>query len=189
MGQVLPVGGGPLRRLDDDRYGHIPSRRAQTGLSLVKRLITSMLLASAATVAALSIGGTAMAAQPCWQQLINDWYDGRIDRVYPVDCYRQALIHMPEDVAQYSSMRDDISRALQAAIAAQVAAAEAQRLDRAAASTGGCSAAASRARSTAARKRGSCSRPRRTAEIRAAAPSATRSARSDRTARTPFRSR
>jgi hypothetical protein len=84
----------------------------------VKRLITSMLLASAATVAALSMGGTAMAAQPCWQQLINDWYDGRIDRVYPVDCYRQALIHMPEDVAQYSSMRDDISRALQAAIAA-----------------------------------------------------------------------
>lgn len=78
-----------------------------------------MLLASAATVAALSVGGTAMAAQPCWQQLINDWYDGRIDRVYPVDCYRQALIHMPEDVAQYSSMRDDINRALQAAIAAQ----------------------------------------------------------------------
>ncbi len=84
----------------------------------MKRLITSMLLAGAATVAALSIGGTAMAAQPCWQQLINDWYDGRIDRVYPVDCYRQALIHMPEDVAQYSSMRDDINRALQAAIAA-----------------------------------------------------------------------
>lgn len=84
----------------------------------MKRLITSMLLASAAAIGALALGGTATAAQPCWQSLINDWYDGRIDRVYPVDCYRQALIHMPEDVAQYSSMRDDINRALQAAIAA-----------------------------------------------------------------------
>jgi hypothetical protein len=78
-----------------------------------------MLLVGAAGLAALSMAGTAAANEPCWQTLINDWYDGRIDRVYDVDCYRQALVHMPEDVAQYSSLRDDISRALQAAIATQ----------------------------------------------------------------------
>jgi hypothetical protein len=84
----------------------------------VRRLLISILLVGAAGAAALSLAGTAAANEPCWQTLINDWYDGRIDRVYDVDCYRQALVHMPEDVAQYSSLRDDISRALQAAIAA-----------------------------------------------------------------------
>ena len=62
--------------------------------------------------------GQASAKDPCWKTLIDDWYDGRIDNVYPVACYRAALAHMPEDVAQYSTLGDDINRALQAAIAA-----------------------------------------------------------------------
>ena len=65
------------------------------------------------------LSGTAAAKDPCWKTLIDDWYDGRIDNVYPVACYRKALENMPEDVAQYSSLGDDINRALQAAIAAQ----------------------------------------------------------------------
>ncbi len=84
----------------------------------MKRPIALTLLALAAAVVAAFSAGTASAATPCWQTLINDWYDGRIDRVYPVECYREALVHMPEDVAQYSTLRDDINRALQAAIAA-----------------------------------------------------------------------
>jgi hypothetical protein len=85
----------------------------------MRRPIALTLLAVAAAALAALSAGTASAATPCWQVLINDWYDGRIDRVYPVQCYREALIHMPEDVAQYSTLRDDINRALQAAIAAQ----------------------------------------------------------------------
>ena len=65
------------------------------------------------------LSGQAAAREPCWQTLIDDWYDGRIDSVYPVACYRAALVHMPEDIAQYSTLGDDINRALQAAIAAQ----------------------------------------------------------------------
>jgi hypothetical protein len=65
------------------------------------------------------LSGQAAAREPCWQTLIDDWYDGRIDSVYPVSCYRAALVHMPEDIAQYSTLGDDINRALQAAIAAQ----------------------------------------------------------------------
>ncbi len=65
------------------------------------------------------LAGQAAAREPCWQTLIDDWYDGRIDSVYPVSCYRAALVHMPEDIAQYSTLGDDINRALQAAIAAQ----------------------------------------------------------------------
>jgi hypothetical protein len=73
----------------------------------------------AAVAGTLLIAGHAAAQDPCWKTLIDDWYEGRIDNVYPVACYRAALEHMPEDVAQYSSLGDDINRALQAAIAAQ----------------------------------------------------------------------
>jgi hypothetical protein len=78
-----------------------------------------MLLVLAAAAGAILLAGPAAAKDPCWKTLINDWYDGRIDSVYPVACYRAALEHMPEDVAQYSSLGDDINRALQAAVAAQ----------------------------------------------------------------------
>jgi hypothetical protein len=61
----------------------------------------------------------AQAATPCWKQLLNDWYDGRIDNTYPVHCYREALKHLPSDVQTYSSAHDDILRALQSAIAKQ----------------------------------------------------------------------
>jgi len=72
-----------------------------------------------AAAGAFLLAGPAAAKDPCWKTLIDDWYDGRIDNVYPVPCYRAALEHMPEDVAQYSSLGDDINRALQAAIASQ----------------------------------------------------------------------
>jgi cobalamin biosynthesis Mg chelatase CobN len=61
--------------------------------------------------------GPAAAATPCWKKLINDWYDGRIDSIYPIHCYRDAIHHLPTDVQEYSSARDDINRALLAVIA------------------------------------------------------------------------
>jgi hypothetical protein len=84
----------------------------------VRRPIQILLLALAAKATAGAVAGPAAAKTPCWQTLIDDWYDGRIDSVYPVACYREALAHMPEDVAQYSSLEDDINRALAAVIAA-----------------------------------------------------------------------
>jgi hypothetical protein len=58
----------------------------------------------------------AAAGKPaCWQLLLNDWYDGRIDGTYPIHCYQDALKHLPSDVDTYSSARDDIERALQSA--------------------------------------------------------------------------
>jgi hypothetical protein len=86
----------------------------------VRRPIQILLLSLVALAGAAAMTGTAAAAKtPCWQILIDDWYDGRIDSVYPVACYRDALEHMPEDVAQYSSLEDDLNRALAAAIASQ----------------------------------------------------------------------
>jgi hypothetical protein len=66
----------------------------------------------------LASAGPASAAA-CWKALLNDWYDGTIDKVYAIPCYNQAVDHLPTDVANYSSARDDILRALQQVIAAQ----------------------------------------------------------------------
>jgi len=84
----------------------------------VKATFRTSLFLLAAVAGVLLLAGQASAKDPCWKTLIDDWYDGRIDNVYPVPCYRAALAHMPEDVAQYSTLGDDINRALQAAIAA-----------------------------------------------------------------------
>ena len=79
-----------------------------------KQLCRALLIACVVFVA---FSGTASAASPCWKRLLNDWYDGHIDKVYPIPCYHQAIAHLPADVQVYSSARDDIQRALQRAIA------------------------------------------------------------------------
>ncbi len=48
----------------------------------------------------------------CWQRLVQDWADGRIEASYPVGCYRQALTRLPEDLRVYSSAGEDIQAAL-----------------------------------------------------------------------------
>jgi hypothetical protein len=74
--------------------------------------------AAAAVLPAPAASAEAAATVVCWKRLINDWYDGRIDQAYPVRCYREAIAHLPEDVKVYSSAREDIRRALLAAIRA-----------------------------------------------------------------------
>lgn len=79
-----------------------------------------LLLALIAAVAVLAGPGTASAAQPCWQQLVNDyWADFRVDKVYPVSCYREAMEALPRDVEEYSDAQDDLRSALLAAIRVQ----------------------------------------------------------------------
>lgn len=83
----------------------------------MRRPIQIMLIAAAMAAVALIAAGPAMAKEPCWRTLIDDWYDGRIDNVYPVSCYRDALENQPVEIAQYSSLEDDINRALALVIA------------------------------------------------------------------------
>ena len=47
---------------------------------------------------------------------MNDWWDGRIDGIYPAQCYRDAIKNIDEQEAFYSSLPEDLSRALQSAI-------------------------------------------------------------------------
>jgi hypothetical protein len=79
-----------------------------------KFLSPLVVLVVAAGVAASFGVGTAQAST-CSDALIKDWYgDGRIDRTYPVRCYREALKEIPEDQLVYGTLRDDLRRALAA---------------------------------------------------------------------------
>ena len=89
---------------------------------MTKRLLILLALATATFAATLAAPGAAEAAKPCWVRLVNDWYDGRIDKTYPVSCYRAAMKNLPEDVAAYSNAREEIQRALLAAIKKSAAA-------------------------------------------------------------------
>ena len=78
-----------------------------------------LLFAMAAGLVALVLAGGAGASQTCASRLLADWQDGRIDQIYPVSCYRQALAHLPEDVQVYSTAHSDITRALQARLGSE----------------------------------------------------------------------
>jgi hypothetical protein len=74
---------------------------------------------AAGVLAALAVCGSATAGSDCATRLVTDWRDGRIDHAYPVDCYREALSSLPEDLRIYSSAESDITRALQARVRSQ----------------------------------------------------------------------
>ncbi|HWL33824.1 MAG TPA: hypothetical protein VNP89_09495 [Gaiellaceae bacterium] len=75
-----------------------------------------MLVLLAAFVAMLAVSAPAGAAQSCGRAVIDDWYDnGRVDGTYALHCYDDAIEILPRDVRDYSSAKDDIQRALQAA--------------------------------------------------------------------------
>jgi hypothetical protein len=82
------------------------SREASSGV------VRAALLLSIVAAAGLVAPRSASAEAACWRTVIQDWSDGSISGVYPVECYRQALQRMPEDVRLYSSASADIGRAL-----------------------------------------------------------------------------
>jgi hypothetical protein len=83
----------------------------------MRAAVKSLLLVALAGLAlALGAAAPASAATPCWRLLINDWFDGKIDKTYAPECYTQAIKHLPRDVDMYSGAKDDIHRAMLAAI-------------------------------------------------------------------------
>ena len=69
------------------------------------------------TIAGLSFAGTASAATKCGQQVLLDWYDnGRIDKLYPLNCYEEGIDAIPNDIEAYSDAAEVITRALQGAL-------------------------------------------------------------------------
>ena len=65
-------------------------------------------------LAALSVAGPAAAAKKsCGDAVVADWYgDGRVDKVFPLRCYQEAICSLPVDVLDYRNAKEDILRAL-----------------------------------------------------------------------------
>jgi len=71
----------------------------------------------AGVLAVVVLGDTATAAASCRQQLIADWSDnGRVDRIYPLDCYQQAIEAMAPDIRDYTDAQETIELALTMAV-------------------------------------------------------------------------
>jgi hypothetical protein len=71
-------------------------------------------LALLLAAAALLIGARpATAAEPCWKQVVEDWYDdGEINRIYPRHCYTDALKNVSEEVSVYTDFEEKAKAAL-----------------------------------------------------------------------------
>jgi hypothetical protein len=79
----------------------------------------SVLVAAALGAAALAFAASpASAAAPCWKQILNEWthsQQGHVSTDYPLHCYGEAISHVPNDLAQYTGIIDDITAARQQA--------------------------------------------------------------------------
>ena len=87
----------------------------------MRAIVVAALVMIAATLLAPAASHATTA--PCWQRVLDDWRDGRIDGEYPVHCYRDALSHLPEDLRIYGTAEADIQRALTRELAERSAAA------------------------------------------------------------------
>jgi hypothetical protein len=76
-------------------------------------LVIAALLALAVTTALATAPVASAKAKTCAEQIVADWYgDGRVDKVFPLHCYQEAIRSLPVDVLDYSNAKEDILRAL-----------------------------------------------------------------------------
>ena len=86
------------------------------------RTFVALLALALGAVAALTTTSPAHAATPCGKKVLADWFDnGRIDRLYPLNCYEEAIDAIPDDLRDYADAEDVITRALQAALRGELA--------------------------------------------------------------------
>jgi hypothetical protein len=77
--------------------------------------------ATVGVLALIAVFGAATRAgagsfEDCGQRVIRDWYSGgRVNKVYPLPCYRAAIRALPDDVLQYTDASAAIERALESA--------------------------------------------------------------------------
>ena len=88
----------------------------------ISHVVKTSLALLVGVLVALSLAGTASALTPCGKKVLNDWWDnGRVDRLYPLHCYEEAIDGIPADIRDYSDAQEIISRALQAAVGGKLA--------------------------------------------------------------------
>jgi hypothetical protein len=82
-------------------------------MNRLARAAIASLAVIAVTIVLSAFAGSAAAAAPCAERVIADWSDnGRVDRVYPLRCYEEAIDTIPVDLRDYTNAADVIGRAL-----------------------------------------------------------------------------
>ena len=91
-----------------------PLRIVIRSLTLNRALRLGLLLIALVMVSTTVGSKPAMAkAKSCADLVIADWYDdGRVSKIYPLHCYREAIAGLPPDVLDYSNAKEEIGRAL-----------------------------------------------------------------------------
>ena len=85
-------------------------------------MFPTLLVLAASAIVVLAAASPAGAATPCGKKVLGDWFDnGRIDRLYPLNCYEEAIDAIPPDIRDYADAQDVITRALQAALHGKLA--------------------------------------------------------------------
>jgi hypothetical protein len=87
-------------------------------------VVAALLALIVGALVVLSLAGTAAAApaSKCGEKVLADWFDnGRIDRLYPLHCYEEAIDAIPPDLRDYADAEEIISRALQSALRGELA--------------------------------------------------------------------
>ena len=82
--------------------------------ALSRRILLAAALAAMIALAALAAAPAGKAkAKTCADAVVADWYgDGRVDQIFPIHCYQEAIRSLPVDVLDYSNAKEDILRAL-----------------------------------------------------------------------------
>jgi hypothetical protein len=84
------------------------------------RACAGFFVALAVVIAALaSVGAATAGTASCEEKVLSDWSDnGRVDGIYPLHCYEDALVKMPTDLRDYTNASDAIDHALTRALSA-----------------------------------------------------------------------
>lgn len=103
-----------MRPLPDNTH-RLPRAPAAFALAALT-VLAALLLAQPAAA------GTEADASKCGKQVLADWFDnGRIDRIYPLNCYEEAIDAIPADLRDYADAEEVITRALQSALRGELA--------------------------------------------------------------------
>ena len=98
-------------------FGRAPVNPQSSTTRRTVHALTALAALLASALVAMSLTGTAAAATPCGKKVLADWFDnGRIDRLYKVNCYEEAIDAIPADLRDYADAEEVITRALQGAL-------------------------------------------------------------------------
>jgi len=79
-----------------------------------RRFLIALFAAIVGLTLLIGPSAASAAAKPCARAVVDDWYgDGRVDKIFPLHCYQEAIRSLPVDVLDYSNAKEDILRALQ----------------------------------------------------------------------------